>query len=45
MNLNGFDVPRKCGSDPWMKVHEKCEKTHILGIPECLLPVELESYR
>ena len=25
-----------------MKVHEKCEKTHILGIPEGLLPVEVE---
>ena len=28
-----------------IKTMEKEEKTHILGIPECLLPVELESYR
>ena len=45
VNLECFDVCLKCRSDPWIKNMEKCEKTHILGIPECLLPVELESYR
>ena len=27
-----FDVCRKYRSDPWMKVHEKGEERHILGI-------------
>ena len=39
---NYFDVYRKCRSDPWMKVHEKCEKTHILGTFRGLLPVQVE---
>ena len=30
---NGFDVCLKYRSDPWMKMHEKGEKRHILGIP------------
>ena len=42
MNWNGLDVCRKCRSDPWMKVHEKCEKTHILGTFRGLLPVQVE---
>ena len=29
-------------SDPWMKVHEKCEKSHILGTFRGLLLVQVE---
>ena len=40
---NDFDVYRKYRSDPWMKVHEKWEKTHILGIFGSHVLVHLES--
>ena len=39
---NDFDVCRKYRSDPRMKVHEKWEKTHILGIFGSHVPVHLE---
>ena len=39
---NDFDVCRKYRSDPWMKGHEKKEKTRILGIPGSCVPVHFE---